>query len=154
MMFDPYVYTAMTPRSGQMTSIPQPAGQPAPPPAVAACILPFASESLIGDALNPTAVVERELFLLHPSELAFQRMLVGVSQDTNPTFLSVQLIQKRGTEVIDLTTERVIQSLRVVPDVIEDATAWGEGPVFLRLRATYSAAKLLVTVETLTFEVI
>lgn len=151
MTFEPYQYPISTPRATQM----QPAVQApaAPQRSYSSFVVPYGAESLIGDILDPTAVVQRDLFLLHPSECSFQRLLVGVDADTTPTFLSVQLIQKNGQQEAVLAAERVFKSLRTQPEVIEDATPWGEGPVFLRLRSTYSGARLLVTVETLTSEV-
>jgi hypothetical protein len=153
MTFTPYAYPVATPRRDDQSAV-APAQQTTQSNAIAACVIPVGAESEIGDMLNPTAIVQRDIFLLHPSENSFQRMLISVTQDTTPTFLSVQLVQRQGQQEVPLTAERVYRALRVAPEVVEDATPWGEGPVFLRLRATYSGARLLVTVEALTNEVL
>lgn len=153
MTFTPYSYPVATPRRDDQSAV-VPAQQTTASNAIAACVIPFGVESEIGDMLNPTATVQRDIFILHPSECSFQRMLISVTADTTPDFLSVQLVQRNGQQETELTSERVYRSLRITPEVVNDATPWGEGPVFLRLRATYSVARLLVTVEALTSEVI
>lgn len=153
MIFQPHIYRPMTPRSSPLQTG-APAGkekeQKVYHPSV---VIPYGVQSTIGESTTPTTVVTTDTFVLHPSDCSFQRLLVSSSQTTTPTFLSVQLIQRVGQQVIELTQQRVYGTLTTQPVVIEDATPWAEGAVFLRLRATYSEALLFATVETLTSEV-
>lgn len=153
MTFAPYQYPISTPRRGDAGASP-PGDESGKKRAVAACTIPIGVESPIGDVLNQAAVVQRDVFLLHPSEVAFQRLLVGSTSDTTPDFLSVQVVQRTDAGERVLVVERTFKSLRVVPEVVIEATPWGEGPVFLRLRATYSAARMIATIEVLTNEVL
>lgn len=153
--FVPFQYFPLSPR-GQIASSQQ--GSASAPAAmqVANPLIPYAREiDLSTMGAVTTTVYTKDFFLLHPIECSFQRILVSAAQQVVQDSFGMQVVQRQGNEIVDLTDVQYLQTLPVtVPVVVEGSTNWGDGPVFLRITTKPQDYFLFVTIETLANEVV
>ncbi len=98
---------------------------------------------------SPGTVYEREYFLYHQEDYAVQGVWISTDEDTDQSDFAVQLV----SATLDLSEERVYQTLPKEPDRFDAALIGDGGPIYLRVRAPYQSTPLYVTIELLTSRV-
>lgn len=98
---------------------------------------------------------EQDYFLWMPLENSLQDVLIGADADADaPAGFSVQLVQRDGEEVRELTTEESLSRFTVDPVSLELPGQILDGPVFLRVRSPAAAQVIYVTLHIMASEVL
>jgi len=104
--------------------------------------------STLGATLG--TVYEKDYFVQHVHDVAFQRMLISTREElvqTEP--LTVQLIQVYRKQVVPLSNAFRFATLPSDPTEIPANRAWVGGTVYLRVNGAAQEATINVTIENL-----
>ena len=121
-------------------------------PVVSNVVVPLPMEASL--ALVPLSGVQDYFFWLPYRLGSVQAVYVGAPEAVDlPDGTSFQLIQKNGNVVTELTEQKRVSSLGIVPTELPSPGTVTGAPVFVRIRSTAASIVLLFTAHLLTSEV-
>ena len=115
-------------------------------------VIPVAMQVLLSGL--PVSGVQDYFFWLPYRLGSVQAVYVGTAEAVDlPAGTSFQLIQRNGNVVTELTEQKRVSSLGIVPTELPSPGTVIGAPVFVRIRSTAASIVLLFTAHLLTSEV-
>lgn len=96
---------------------------------------------------------QQDFFLYHPYDGTLEALYVSSVPETDVTDFQINVVQKNGPLVEELSVPKEIGKLTVNGIEIAPSKRLGEGPVFIRIHSPSAAVNVLVTAHILTSQV-
>jgi len=109
--------------------------------------------SRVCDLAGIPAIGYQDFFLYHPYDGTLEAVYVSTVPETNMVDFEINLVQKRETQVRELSTPKGISLLTISGIELSATATLIEGPVFVRIKSPVVSVNVLVTIHVLSTEI-